>query len=906
MNPTEIEFAVRDLVAKPYDPATFPFDLIGILNTSKVTVSRLKSGQTNAAKQPGDVLWRKHLFFRAAGIGDDVGVIGDALAADPLTVKHKPRFILVTNGDQVHARDMELDDTLNVVYAQLDESSDFLLPLAGYERRAVVEEHPADIKAAKKLKKLYDAILTANPTWSTGHHTHELNLLMTRLLFCFYAEKTGIFATPKIFTNTLTQYTTENGSDVAPLLDRLFRIMNLEDKERPKNTTAVEAKFPYVNGSLFEDTVQIPQFNRTARRQMLECGDLDWTTINPDIFGSMIQTIVEPGSRSDYGLHYTSRPNIMKVLQPLFLDDLHDAYGKAKGSVPKLEALLGRLSRIRVFDPACGSGNFLVNAYKEMRRLEIDILKHIGEIAPRAPFRLSSISLQHFYGIDIVDFACETAKLSLWIGEHQMNVTFKEIFGAANATLPLAKITTVRNGNAIREDWLDFCPPRNSLEIYICGNPPYQGSVGQDQSQKDDITLIFSPILKAYRDVDYVSCWFVKLADYISNSGDVRGALVSTNSVCQGEQVPFLWPYVLDRDIRIMFAHTSFKWSNSASHNAGVTCVIVGLCRTDDHHKKTLYHDNHAQIVSYINPYLTPGETPIVLKAQNPLFQLPPIAKGNLPNDGGHLILLPAEKDEILDKYPTAAGLIRRYIGSSEFIHGTDRYCLWISDTNLPIAQSIPPIRDRILAVLRTRQKGGTQARAAVNVPHRFVYISHRDAEAIIIPEVSSEHRQYLQIGLIGKSDVPNNKLYVCYDPPSYLLATLSSRMHRLWLLTVGGGLETRPSYSNTLVYNTFPIPALSSEQRQVLSEHSMAILKARAKHLGKTIAWLYDPATMPANLAKAHEDNDGYLEQYVYGRAFKDDTQRLEHLFAMYARLIQAKKQESRLFDERPEKRAV
>jgi hypothetical protein len=403
MNPTEIEFAVRDLVAKPYHAETFPYALIGIYNASKMTVSRLKSGQTNKARHPGDVLWQKYFFFRSAASGEDVGTVADALVADPLTAKHKPRFILVTNGKQLHARDLKFDETAYVEFERLDEQAYFLLPLAGYERRAVVEEHPADIKAAKKLKKLYDALLAANPTWNTGHHSHELNLLMTRLLFCFYADDTGIFDTPQIFTNTVTQHTSEDGNDVAALLDRLFRIMNVEKASRPRNTPAVDCKFPYVNGSLFEDIVEMPQFSRTARRQLLECGDLDWRTINPDIFGSMIQTIAHDGSRSDLGMHYTSVPNIMKVLHPLVLDDLHEAYEKAKDSVPKLETLLGRVSRLRVFDPACGSGNFLIIAYKRLREIEIQVLLRIGEIAPNTPLRLSGVSLQNFYGIDVVD-----------------------------------------------------------------------------------------------------------------------------------------------------------------------------------------------------------------------------------------------------------------------------------------------------------------------------------------------------------------------------------------------------------------------------------------------------------------------------------------------------------------------
>jgi hypothetical protein len=633
MNPTEIEFAVRDLVGGPYEPDKFPFELIGIYNASKMTVARLKTGQTNAAKRLGDVLWKKHLFFRPAKSGDDVGAIGDALATDPLTTKHKPRFILVTNGEQVHARDLQLDDTLNIEYDQLDESSDFLLPLAGYERRAVVLEHPADIKAAKKLKKLYDAILAANPTWNTGYHAHELNLLMTRLLFCFYAEDTGILDAAQLFTNAVMQYASEDGRDMAPLLGRLFRIMNLEEGKRPKNTPAVETKFPYVNGSLFEDTVEIPQFNRTARRQLLECGDLDWTTINPDIFGSMIQTIAQDGTRSDIGMHYTSVPNIMKVLQPLFLDELNEAYEKAKDGVGKLEAFLERLSKIRVFDPACGSGNFLIIAYKELRHLEMRGLRRISELTSNNPLRLSRLMLNNFHGIDIVDFACETAKLSLWVAEYQMNSIFRELFGTSRSPLPLGKISTIHCDNALRLDWSNVCPPDDGLETFICGNPPYQGAIGQSAEQRLDLISIFSKILDGDTDLDYVGCWLVKLSDYIVAVPNSTGAFVTTNSICQGEQVQFLWPYVLSRGVSIQFAHTSFKWENSAMHNAGVTCVVVGIGKGTSKTRR-IHTDDYKITTPSINAYLTPGQQDLfVTSSPQPLNDLPDLVRGSQPLD---------------------------------------------------------------------------------------------------------------------------------------------------------------------------------------------------------------------------------------------------------------------------------
>ncbi len=897
LNPTEIEFALRDLVTRPYDATTFPYDLITVLNASKMTVSRLKSGATNKAKQPGDLLWQKHIYLRPVAPGNDVGAIGDTLAADSLTVKNKPRFIVVTDGKQVHIRDLKFNDTEYVEFERLDEKSDFLLPLAGYERRAVVEEHPADIKAAKKLKKLYDAILAANPTWSSGHHAHELNLLMTRLLFCFYAENTGIFDEPKIFTSTVAQQTGEDGSEISPLLDRLFRVMNVIEKERPPSIRAVEAKFPYVNGSLFEDTVEVPQFSRTARRQLLECGDLDWTTINPDIFGSMIQTIAHDGSRGDLGMHYTSVPNIMKMLQPLFLDSLKDAFNKAKDSVSKLEALLGRLSKIRVFDPACGSGNFLIIAYKEMRKLEIETLKRIGEIAPKTPLRFSSISLQHFYGIDVVDFACETAKLSLWIAEHQMNVVFKELFDETKPTLPLTKISTIHCVNALRVDWASICPPDTSMETYVCGNPPYQGARGQTVDQKVDIAAVFSPLQSGYGVVDYVACWFIRLAQYIAKSGPTSGAFVATNSICQGEQVAIVWPNVFAQDLCIAFAHTSFKWANNAAHNAGVSCVIVGISKQRSM-PRMLFTDDYHVATANITPYLVAApRNLIVTKTDEPINGLPPAAKGADPTASTPLFLTPQEKQRLLVEHPEAEVLVRRYYRPYDFLYNVEQYVLWISDEQLPLAMAIQPIADRIRATARLRQSGGQNARRATGTPHRLVRSPHRDEDALMIPQITSERRNYLQIGLLQARTIVDNTTYVVYSPPAFLFALLSSRLHRIWTEAVGGRLETRLRYTATLIYNTFPVPSMSEGQQQVLTDRSRSILRARAKHPGTTVAELYNPETMPPDLLSAHQENDEYLEQHVYGRLFRDDNQRLEHLFAMYGRMIDVEARANTLF---------
>lgn len=884
MNPTEIEFAVKGLVSEPYNPESFPYNLVAIYNAPKATVTKLRAGTTNVAAMPGDLLWKKHLFFRHINNGEDVAAVGDALVADPLTAKHKPRFVFVTNGERVHIRDLKLDSTCNAEYSEVVEWPSFLLPLAGFEPRAEISEHPADIKAARRLKKLYDAVLAANRTWTAGHHAHELNLFMTRVLFCLYAEDTGIFDTPQIFTKTVTQHTKEDGSDVAELLDRLFRIMNVAHP-RPSETPSVEAAFPYVNGSLFEATVEVPAFNRTARRLLLECGELDWTSISPDIFGSMIQTIATPGAREEIGMHYTSLPNIRNVLKPLLFDDLNQAFEKAKDSVQKLEALLVRLAHIRIFDPACGSGNFLIIAYKDLRELEMRILTRIGELAPNNPLRLSGIALENFFGRDIIDFACETAKLSLWIAEYQMNCAFKELFGTARPPLPLGRISTVDRDNSLRADWLKICPKDDSFETYICGNPPYVGYQSRTAEQKEDLKIAIASYTPHLQSMDYICGWFILAAAYARETG-ARYAFVSTNSVCQGEQVGMLWPVMFKLGAYIDFAYTSFKWSNNAAHNAGVSCVIVGLSPTKPPAGRLITGD-HEQRVAAIGPYLIPDASRLVVTPRRQAGpEVPPMVLGSNPTDGGHLIMSPAEANALLSKYPESRKLVRKYTGSNEVINSIERYCLWIADDEVELAKTIPPIADRIESVAAMRRASPSQEiRDSAVIPHRFRRRPAEASPALVVPHVFSERRAYLTVGLIGAETIVNNTAYAIYNPPAFLFALISSRLHLLWQITVGGKLENRLRYSNTLTYNTFPVPMLSPEQKRVLGERSRDILGARVA--GKPLAWLYNPETMPAALQAVHRENDEYIEEHVYGRKFRDDTHRVEHLFSMYAAMI-------------------
>jgi hypothetical protein len=880
MNIAEIESALRELVDQRFDPGGFVFDFLRIYDAPKSTVTKLRQGQEADLLQSGDVLWKKKLWFRVAPKGKAAQTV-DAMVADPVAAKQAPRFFLATDGREVYARDAKADLTLDVEFSKLNDSFDFFLPLAGIERYEGVAENPADIKATARLAKLYDAILEANPSWIKENRTHALNIFMTRMLFCFFAEGTSIFESG-LFTHTLMTCSREDGSDLSQVLETLFLAMNADSKHRA-GMPEFAKRFPYVNGGLFRDKALIPAFSKRARRLLKECGELSWSHINPDIFGSMIQAVVEPGMRGDMGMHYTSVPNIMKVLHPLFLLSLEEEFEAGRDSEVKLKKLLVRMQNIRVFDPACGSGNFLIIAYRELRKLENRIFERQRQIGQRS-LPMTGVLLTQFFGIELADFAAETAKLSLWIAEYQMNEQFKAEFGSAPPALPLRDSGNIVHGNSLRLDWLKVCPLKDGTETYIVGNPPYLGSTNQDPDQKSDMERIFSPVTKAYKNLDYVAAWYLKAAEYGTHVNS-QAAFVATNSICQGEQVQMLWPLIQARGAEIGFAHQSFKWRNNAAHVAGVTCVIVGIRRRSAV-RKILYSGDLAAQVRNISPYLIDMDDTIIAKESGPINGLPKMDWGNKATDDGNLILSPEQRQDILRDFPQASKLMLRMYGSQEFIRGIERWCLWIADDQRKFAESIPPIKDRIEAVAKFRSESIAEStREYAKYSHRFRQIQNFGSDAVLVPKTFSEDRQYFTIGFSdGQTSIINDACFAIYDAEPYVMAILSSRLHAVWVSAVCGQLETRIRYSNTMGYHTFPVPQLSDEQRQELEDHAWSIIAAREAHPGKTIAWLYDPETMPDNILQAHRALDATLERICIGHLFKTDTERLEYLFKQYA----------------------
>lgn len=896
MNIAEIGINLSDLVSEDFDRDEFIFRFIEIYNAPKSTLDKLRKGTQNKADLAGDLLWQRKLYFRVAEPGQS-SITLDMLKERKPAKKNKPRFIIATDGKEFSALDTKADESIHCDFDKLNDHFDFFLPLAGIDKYKAVEENKADIKAAGRLHKFYNEIMQINEGWHTEEKRHALNQFMTRVLFCLFSEDTGSFK-KGLFAKAITEYGGDNGEELQSLLTQIFDAMNTPDNQRGDIPAHIDA-FPYVNGGLFADKTEIPKFNKRAKRVLIEAARDDWQDINPDIFGSMIQAIVDNDMRGDLGMHYTSVPNIMKVLLPLFLmsleEELADAHGHREERA-RLKKLLSRLSKIRVFDPACGSGNFLIIAYRELRSLEMRIFQREDELdGGQAALRWESgISLSNFYGIELADFAAETAKLSLWIAEYQMNQRFKSLFGESPPDFPLKEGGHITHDNALRVNWMEACPPADDEEVetYIVGNPPYLGSTYQNSEQKDDMRHVFSEKSKKFKSLDYVSAWYVKGAEYCAKNL-AQCAFVATNSICQGQQVSMLWPLIFDLGIEISFAHQSFKWSNLAAKNAGVTCIIVGI-RQKSNSKKRLFYNDLSRIVNNIGPYLIEMDNTIVYQKSKPENGLPEMLRGNQPTDGGNLILSPSEKEFLIEKFPDSSSLIKKFCGANELIKGLERWCLWITDKNLPIALSIPPIQERIGKVRDMRLSSKDDgANKMASRPHQFREMYHSKSHTIIAPVTSSENRAYLPCDIMDSNVIISNLAFALYDTPVWLFSLLSSKMNRVWMTAVGGQLETRTRFSNTLVYNTYPIPELSNTHKQSLEDHAWSIKGIRENYVGKTLAWLYDQKTMPAELLAAHQALDDTLEKIYIGRPFKDDTERLEHLFKLYAKMTAPNKQQ-------------
>jgi type I restriction-modification system DNA methylase subunit len=881
----------------------FIFSFLDAYGFPKSTITRLrKEGDSRNVAENGDIGLRKQLYFRAVDQGADLNAQLDALCESSVVARNDIRFVLVTDFKNLLAVDLKADEKLDIEIQELDKNYAFFLPLAGYEKAVMYSEHPADLKASEKMGQLFDLIRERNEL-TNSEDIHALNVFLTRLLFCFYAEDTGIFEEGQ-FSYALESYTKEDGSDLDQFFYDLFTVLNLEENsaERKKMPAHFQS-FKYVNGDLFSADEPIPDFSRKARRILLDCARLNWSEINPDIFGSMFQAVIDEEQRGNLGQHYTSVSNIMKVIQPLFLDALYTELEKAKGNEKKLKALLVRLQNLSIFDPACGSGNFLIIAYKELRRLEMQVIDALNAASQQTVMYYSGIKLNQFYGIEIDDFACEIATLSLWLAEHQMNTEFKAKFGYAEPALPLRDGGNVVCGNSLRLDWEEVCPPVDEQgeerEVYICGNPPFLGSGGRSKEQNEDMDSVFAGF-KSFGMLDFVACWFWKAAQYIQDK-QAQFALVATNSICQGEQVAMLWPRILEKNLAIRFAYPTFAWKNQAKQNAAVHVVVIGVANTADIKEKTLFRVGKDEVTfkidaKNISPYLLEGgDTPVSSRGK-PICQVFEMVYGNKPVDGGHLLLTTAEKNQLLASEPQAAKWIKRLLGAQEFINGKERWCLWLLGVSDEEIKEIPEVQARVNAVQAMRlesKKAATQKIATT--PYLFGEIRQpKDGHYILVPRVSSERRPYVPIGFLSADVISSDANQMIPNATLYEFGILTSEMHNDWMRTVAGRLESRYRYSATLVYNTFPWPDVTEPKRKYIESLAEEILLIREDYPDKTLAQLYDPDTMPEPLLQAHKNLDRAVEALYREKPFRDASERLEHLFARYEKLIAAEKEQA------------
>lgn len=873
------------LISEP-NREEFIYGFMTAFDFKKSTIAAIRQGGSrNMAKEPGHVGVKNQFYFQPVGEDESIEAAFDARVTDPTNDKSKYRFIIVTDFIRFIAWDVLTKERLDITLGELFREYGFFLPLVGLEKAILGSEHPADVKAAEKMGKLFDLIKLHN-NLNNAEDIHALNVFLTRLLFCLFAEDTGIF-TEGQFTSAIQSYTEEDGSDLGQFLSSLFAVMNSPpNSEFRQQLPNHMSTFPYVNGGLFAVDEHIPELGLRARRILQECCQMNWGDINPDIFGSMFQAVIDVDQRGNLGQHYTSYSNIMKVIQPLFIDSLRTELERSRTSTNGLKKLLVRMGNIKIFDPACGSGNFLIIAYKALRLLEIDIILALQELEPQQGFNITNLHLDQFYGIEIDDFACEIARLALWLAEHQVNKQWEQTFGYAPPALPLRSSGKIKSGNSLVLDWHAVCPKDKEDEVYVIGNPPFLGTLGRSNEQVASMRAVFDGAKLGK--LDFVACWFWKGAKYIQGSC-AELALVSTNSICQGVQVATLWPPIFALGLNIHFAYPTFVWANHARDKAAVHVVIVGLSAQSKPKRLFQQIDSgwHSSNVTNISPYLVEGPAVAVAPRDKLLVaDVPPLLLGNMPFDGGHLFLSRDEYEELLNLEPQAKRWIKKVLGAAEFLNAKERWCLWLVDATDENLQSMPLISERVKKVAEIRSQSpdkGTQ-KLAVR-PHQFRDLNN-PSRYILVPRVSSERRIYVPIGFFDEETISTDLNNILPNGTIYEFGILSSLLHNDWMRLVAGRLESRYRYSATVVYNTFPWPTVTLEQREQIKRLAEEAYLTRDDFPGRTLAELYDPEKMPPALLAAHQALDMAVDKLYRAKPFKDTADRLSCLLARYEEL--------------------
>jgi hypothetical protein len=849
-----------------------------------------------------DAFWKGMLLIEHKSRGADLNR-AFAQAADyfdGIAERDLPRYILVSDFERFRLYDLEDDTETEFRLADLHKRIKHFAFIAGYRTQVIAPQNPVNIKAAERMGKLHDRLK------ASGYEGHPLEVLLVRLLFCLFAEDTGIFQPAGSFRIWLDERTAQDGSDLGPQLALFFQVLNTPESKRSENLDEQLAAFPYVNGKLFDETIPIAGFDSAMRDALLDCCALDWAAISPAIFGALFQSIMDDKARRNLGAHYTSEENILKLIKPLFLDALWAEFDKVKKNRNKLFEFHKKLRGLTFFDPACGCGNFLVIAYRELRLLELDILR--ASLALEREFKqalvdifqLLSIDVDQFHGIEIEEFPAQIAQVALWLVDHQMNLKVSEEFGMYFARIPLKTSPRIVHGNALTLDWNAVLPAERAS--YVMGNPPFVGAKFMDDAQRADVRAVFAGIDNAGL-LDFVSAWYVKAARYIAGH-PTRCAFVSTNSITQGEQVGVLWGWLLAHGIKIHFAHRTFSWSNEARGKAAVHCVIVGF-GLGEVAEKTIYEyadikgEPHALPAANINPYLVDAPDVIAEGRMTALCPSKPIVNGSIPADGGNLILEPADRDELIANEPEAARWIRPYLGAEGFINGTMRYCLWLKNCPPDALRRMPAVMARVKAVQAMRKESSKAAtREKAHTATRFTEDRQPESgEYLALPRTSSENRAYIPIGYLSSEIIAANDLQLVPEAGLYEFGVLTSSMHMAWMRTTSGRLKSDIRYSVKYTYNNFPWPSGSScnaggtdapadKTRQAIEAAAQAVLDARAQFPGASLADLYDPLTMPPALLKAHQKLDAAVDK-AYGKTgFKSDAERVAFLFQRYQAL--------------------
>ncbi len=882
--------------AKPFWIAFF--EIFGITNKRVASfehaVKKFGGGQGFV-----DLFWPGVLLVEQKSRGRDLDrAFAQALDYFPgIKERDLPRHIVVCDFARFRLHDLESGDTCEFALKDLHKHIRHFGFIAGYETQAIKPQNPVNVQAAERMGRLHDALK------ASGYEGHALEVLLVRLLFCLFADDTGIFQPSQALRTYVEERTREDGSDLGPLLAQLFQVLNTPEAKRSPALDEQLAAFPYVNGRLFEEPIPIADFDAAMREALLDACALDWAAISPAIFGALFQSIMDKAARRNLGAHYTSEENILKLIKPLFLDALWAEFDKVKRNKNRLFEFHQKLRGLTFFDPACGCGNFLVIAYRELRLLELEILRtsHAGAGSRFLDIHQAiQLDVDQFYGIEIEEFPAQIAQVALWLVDHQMNLRVGEEFGMYFARIPLKTSAHIVHGNALTLDWNAVLPAERAR--YVMGNPPFVGHQWRNAEQMADMERIWGTEGRFGR-LDYVTCWHRKAADYMQANPAITSAFVSTNSICQGEQVGTLWAWLLAQGIRIHFAHRTFQWSNEARGKAAVHCVIVGFGLRDAHEKTIFEYEDikgepHAIKATHINPYLIDAPDVILPSRTQTPPGLPQLIKGSQPTDGGHLILTESEKTVLLKVEPAAEKWLKVYMGGDELINGNHRWCLWLKGISPAELRAMPHVMERVAAVAETRRKSPTRSvREFADQPTLFTQDRQPSSQFIAIPEVSSETRRFIPIGFLPPSVIASNKLQIVEGGTLYHFGILCSTMHNAWMRTVAGRLKSDYSYAPA-VYNNFPWADCSPSPQpspkgeganakpNPIDAAAQAVLDARAQFPGATLADLYDPLTMPPALLKAHQKLDAAVDR-AYGKSgFKSDAERVAFLFERYQAL--------------------